>query len=74
MPMTELREAINHQRRRFLGLAAMTIGAAQLSMNGVANAQTGKKTAAHLPAIKPGTHTSFPVMKQVEPAYSNRIR
>ncbi len=71
MPMTELLEAINHQRRRFLGAAAMTIGAAQLSMNRAASAQTGKTTAAHLPAIKLGTNTSFPIMKQIEAGVLN---
>ncbi len=30
-------EEINHDRRRFLGTAAMTIGAAQLSMIGSAS-------------------------------------
>jgi hypothetical protein len=34
-------EAISHDRRRFLGTAAMSIAAAQLGMIGSANAQRG---------------------------------
>src|SRR6266849_6457640 len=35
-------EEIDHDRRRFLGTAAMTIAAAQLGMIGSANAQSSK--------------------------------
>jgi pimeloyl-ACP methyl ester carboxylesterase len=56
-------EDIDHHRRRFFGTAAMTIAAAQLGMSGFADAQT-KPT--QLPAIKPGTHTSFGLLKQID--------
>jgi pimeloyl-ACP methyl ester carboxylesterase len=56
-------EEINHQRRSFLGNAAMTIAAAQLGIFGSAQAQSGK--APHVPAIKPGTNTSFASLKQI---------
>jgi pimeloyl-ACP methyl ester carboxylesterase len=55
-------EDIDHHRRRFFGTAAMTIAAAQFGMTGFANAQPSK---AKLPAIKPGTHTSFGPLKQI---------
>src|SRR5580704_9524874 len=55
-------EEINQQRRSFFGSAAMAVAATQLGMIRSANAQT--KPAA-LPAIKPGTHTSFGPLKRV---------
>src|SRR5437879_4810359 len=59
-------EDINHDRRRLLGTAAMTIAAAQLSMIGTASAQSGKTKPAQLPAIKPGTNKSFSSLKQID--------
>jgi hypothetical protein len=59
-------EPINHQRRRFLSTAAMTIAAARLGIVGAANAQPGKAKPADLPAIRPGTHTSFATLKQID--------
>jgi hypothetical protein len=61
-------EEINQQRRRFFGTAAMTIAAARFGMIGSANAQT--KPAA-LPAIKPGAHTSFGSLKQIDAGVLN---
>jgi pimeloyl-ACP methyl ester carboxylesterase len=58
-------EAIKHQRRRFLGTAAMTIATARLAMFGSANAQSSTRKPADLPAIKPGTNTSFGTLKQI---------
>jgi pimeloyl-ACP methyl ester carboxylesterase len=55
-------ETIN--RRRFLGTAAAALAAPQLVVSDAAFAQAG--TAAGLPAIKPGTNTSFGALKQVE--------
>jgi hypothetical protein len=49
---------IDHNRRRFLGEAAI-IAAAQLSIFRSAGAQSIKPTSAGVPAIKPGTNTSF---------------
>ena len=64
-------EAINHPRRRFLGTAAMTLAAAQLGMIGSAAAQTGKARPASVPAIKPGTNTSFASLKQIDAGVLN---
>jgi pimeloyl-ACP methyl ester carboxylesterase len=58
-------EEINHNRRRFLGAAAVTMAAARISMMGSAKAQGGKARPADLPAIKPGTNTSFGALKQI---------
>jgi pimeloyl-ACP methyl ester carboxylesterase len=62
---------INHHRRRFLGTAAMIIAAAQLGMAGFARAQTGAAKQTQLPAIKPGTNTSFAPLKQIDAGVLN---
>src|SRR5215471_8299425 len=54
---------INQDRRRFFGAAAMAVAAAQFGVTGRANAQQGDTK---MPAIKPGTNTSFAPLKQVE--------
>ena len=64
-------EGINRHRRRFLGAAAATVAAAQLGMIGSAAAQTGKTKAAQLPAVKPGTNTSFGTLKQIDAGVLN---
>ena len=64
-------EEINYQRRRFIGAAAMTVAAAQLGIVGSAQAQSGGTTPADPPAIKPGTHTSFGALKQIDAGVLN---
>jgi pimeloyl-ACP methyl ester carboxylesterase len=64
-------ETINHERRRLFGTAAMAIAAAQLGMIAVANAQPGKIKPADVPAIKPGTNTSFTSLKQIDAGVLN---
>ena len=64
-------EDINRQRRRFLGAAAATVAAAQLGTIGSAAAQPGKAKATRLPAVKPGTHTSFGPLKQIDAGVLN---
>jgi pimeloyl-ACP methyl ester carboxylesterase len=59
-------EEINRHRRRFLGTAAMTIAAGPLGMTGFADAQPSPAKAGRLPAIKPGTNTSFAALKQID--------
>jgi pimeloyl-ACP methyl ester carboxylesterase len=59
-------EEINHNRRRFLATAAMTIAAAQFGIFGSAKAQSGNTKPADLPPIKPGTNTSFASLKQID--------
>jgi pimeloyl-ACP methyl ester carboxylesterase len=57
---------INHSRRRFVGAAAAAVAAAQLDLVGAANAQADKSTSTPLPAVKPGTNTSFAPLKQID--------
>jgi hypothetical protein len=64
-------ENISCERRRFLGTAAMTLAAARLGLMGVAAAQAGTPTPAELPAIKPGTHTSFGALRQIDAGVLN---
>ncbi|MEH2512291.1 pimeloyl-ACP methyl ester carboxylesterase [Nitrobacteraceae bacterium AZCC 1564] len=58
-------EEINHHRRRFFGTAAVAIAAAQFGLIDSAAAQSTTSKSADLPAIKPGTHTSFGPLKQI---------
>jgi len=69
MDKIKVGQEIDHHRRRLLGAAAMTVASARLAMSGPAAAQPGK--AAELPAIKPGTNTSFPSMKQIDAGVLN---
>ncbi len=52
-------DEINHSRRRFVGAAAVAVAAAQLDLVGAANAQADTPKSTPLPAVKPGTNTSF---------------
>jgi pimeloyl-ACP methyl ester carboxylesterase len=61
-------EQINRHRRNFIGAAAMTAAAAQLGMIGRADAQPATTK---LPAIKPGAHTSFGPLKQINAGVLN---
>jgi pimeloyl-ACP methyl ester carboxylesterase len=61
-------EIINHDRRHFFGAAAMAVAAAQLGMTGRAEAQ---RTEAKMPAIRPGTNTSFAPLKQIDTGVLN---
>ena len=51
-------------RRSFLGTAALTMAAAQLGMIGSAASQSGGDKLS-LPAVTPGTNTSFKSLKQI---------
>ena len=59
-------EEIDDHRRRILGTAAMGIAAVQFGMIGSADAQSSTAKPADVPAIKPGTNTSFPPLKQID--------
>jgi pimeloyl-ACP methyl ester carboxylesterase len=61
-----MHEAMNQHRRRFLGTAAITLAAAPLAMLGSAAAQSSKPKSVQVPPIKPGTHTSFASLKQID--------
>ena len=64
-------EDIDHQRRRFLSTAAMTVTAAQFGMLNSAKAEATSDTAAETPPEKPGTNTSFSSMKQIDAGLLN---
>src|SRR6202030_4650014 len=64
-------DEIDHHRRRFFGTAAMAIAAAQLGMIGSAAAQAAKAKSTAVPAIKPGTHTAFGPLKQIDAGLLN---
>lgn len=59
---------INHGRRRFLGTSAITIAAAQFGMIGSTAAQSSKTS---VPAIRPGTNTSFGPLRQIDAGVLN---
>ena len=71
MNASKTSEAIDHQRRRFFGAAAMTVATAQLGVLRAAEAQSSEVKPMRLPAIKPGTHTSFGPLKQIEAGVLN---
>jgi pimeloyl-ACP methyl ester carboxylesterase len=71
MDPTTTTKDINYQRRRFFSTAAMTIAAAQIGLVGSAGAQSSGTKAAGVPAIPPGTNTSFAAMKQVNAGLLN---
>jgi pimeloyl-ACP methyl ester carboxylesterase len=64
-------EQLNYDRRRFLGTAAITIAAAQLGITGSAKAQSSKARPGDLRTAKPGTHTSFGPLKQIDAGLLN---
>ncbi len=64
-------EHINQGRRRFFGTAAMSIAAAQFALSGSARAESSKAKPAELPKVKPGTHTSFAPLKQIDAGLLN---
>src|SRR6202162_487663 len=64
-------EEIKHNRRRFLGTAAMSLAAAQFGMFRSAEAQSRKAEPADVPPIKPGTNTSFGSLKQIDASVLN---
>jgi pimeloyl-ACP methyl ester carboxylesterase len=57
---------IQHSRRRFLGTAALTVAASQLGIFRPPAARS-----ADLPALKPGTNTSFAPLKQIDAGVLN---
>ncbi len=56
----------NPDRRRFLGTAAVTLAAAPFAMSGSLLAQAGDAKPGAAGAVRPGAHTSFAALKQVE--------
>jgi pimeloyl-ACP methyl ester carboxylesterase len=68
--MNEIRvpEAIDHDRRRFFGAAALAVAAAQLGIIGSSDAQA---QSTQVPAIKPGANTSLGPLKQIDAGLLN---
>jgi len=64
-------EDINHDRRRFLGTAAMAIAAAELVVVGSADAQSSSMNPADAITIKSGTNTSFGPLRQIDAGVLN---
>ncbi|RDJ10448.1 alpha/beta fold hydrolase [Rhizobium grahamii] len=64
-------EEINQQRRRFMGVAALTVAAAQFGAIGTGVAQAAAPAAASIPTIAPGTNTSFGSIKQIDAGLLN---
>ena len=64
-------DVIDHDRRRFLGTAAMTFAAAQFALNGSANAQPARKKTLDTRNFKPGTNTSFASFRQIDAGLLN---
>jgi pimeloyl-ACP methyl ester carboxylesterase len=64
--MIEKPEIIDHRRRRLVGAAALTLAASQLGA-----VKAARAAADTLPAIKPGTNTAFPSVKQIEAGLLN---
>jgi hypothetical protein len=62
------RESLNLHRRDFFGAAAVSIAVAQLGVIGSADAQAAESK---LPAILPGTQTSFGPLKQIDAGLLN---
>jgi pimeloyl-ACP methyl ester carboxylesterase len=68
MESLKLFDEVNQHRRRFFGTAAMAVVATQLGMIGPAAAQ---RVETKMPAIKPGTNTSFGPLKQIDAGVLN---
>jgi pimeloyl-ACP methyl ester carboxylesterase len=64
-------EEINHRRRRFFAIAGASLAAARFGTIEPAFAQGGKVKSAQLPAVKPGTNTSFAALKQIDAGLLN---
>jgi pimeloyl-ACP methyl ester carboxylesterase len=64
-------EEVNRARRALFGTAAMTLAVAQLGFSGLARAEPGNSKSGTLPDVKPGTHTSFASIKQINAGLLN---
>src|SRR5436190_14104759 len=67
--MQKIMDKINEGRRQFFGNAAMAAAATQFGMIGRAAAQAVGSTT--VPAIRPGTNTSFGPLKQIDAGVLN---
>src|SRR5580692_9439357 len=67
----EIPKQNSYPRRHFLGIAAMSVAATEFALIGPADAQTGNVNHEDVPAIKPGTNTSFASLKQINAGLLN---
>jgi pimeloyl-ACP methyl ester carboxylesterase len=67
----QMPEKINHNRRRFLGNAAMTLAGTQFALSMSAEAQLAKQNTLDTQTPKVGTNTSFPSLKQIQAGLLN---
>jgi pimeloyl-ACP methyl ester carboxylesterase len=68
MDRIKIADEVNRDRRRFFGTAAMAVASTQL---GMINPATAQRMEAKVPAIKPGTNTSFGPLKQIDAGILN---
>src|SRR5580692_793261 len=71
MSTIKMSEELSHTRRRFLRSATVAFAAAELATLGSAAAQSSQTSPVHVPAIKPGTNTSFGSLKQINAGLLN---
>jgi len=71
MTATRTSEGIKYHRRRFLGVAAMGVAAAEFGMTGFAHAQANPTAPADAATTKPGANTSFAPLKQIDAGVLN---
>ncbi|CAG2158566.1 Haloalkane dehalogenase [Cupriavidus yeoncheonensis] len=64
-------ENINSRRRGFMGKTAVALAAAQFGVLGSARGQARSPNSAILPSARPGTHSSFASMKQINAGLLN---
>src|SRR4051812_839108 len=64
-------EELNHERRRFLGAAALTIAGGQLGAIGIAEAQPGNANSTDPSTMHLSQHTSFGPLKQIDAGLLN---
>jgi pimeloyl-ACP methyl ester carboxylesterase len=64
-------EAISLDRRRYLSIAAGGIAAVELLMSRSVPAQSARAESGSLPAVRPGTNTSFGSLKQIDAGLLN---
>jgi pimeloyl-ACP methyl ester carboxylesterase len=62
---------IDQDRRRLVGAAALTFVASQFVLGGTAEAQSSRPKRGNLAPVKPGTHTSFAPLKQIDAGVLN---
>ena len=62
---------INHDRRRFFGSAAVALAAAQFTLSAPTEAEAAKQRTLDTLGFKPGSHTSFAPLKQIDAGLLN---